>query len=210
MKLNIAHPANGSQKCVEMSAKEEQRFFGKKIGEQFDGAIISPEFEGTFLQIQGGNDYQGICMVSNQETTKRLRLLLKEGDIGYKCKRRGVRRRKTVRGSMVSNETQVLNLIIVKENKPIEGLTDVVKPQSHLPKKESKLCALLGLEAGANIREHLSKTMPGEKLPNIRIVRRITQKELERREARKTVREARKKKLVEDMKRYEGVHGALN
>lgn len=207
MKLNIAHPANGTQKCIEMSTKEEQRLYGKKLGEQINGNLIAPEYEDSIFELTGGNDYQGICMVKGQDTTKRLRLLLKKNDTGYRCRRIGVRKRKTVRGGVVSNETQVLNMILVKENKPIEGLTDVVKEKSHLPKKISKLCALLDIPQGSNIKNYLKeKIEPGQKLPKLKVVRTITKKEIEKRESGKKERKARAAQLLKDKHEYEKLY----
>lgn len=209
MKLNIAYPANGTQKCIEMSTKEEQKLYGKKIHDQFDGILIGQEYEGTIFEIVGGNDYQGVCMVEGKDTTKRIRLLLKKGDVGYRCRRIGVRRRKTVRGSIVSNEIQVLNLILVKENKPIEQLTTEFKEKSHLPKKLNKLCDVLGIEHGSNVREHLKKVLEGQKLPKLRIVRPITENEIKRRTENKKIREERKIRLLKDKIEYEKKYGAV-
>merc|ERR1712131_116154 len=188
MKLNIAYSANGTQKCTEMTTKEEQRLYGKKVGEQFDGEIIGEEFKGSILEITGGNDHQGFCMVRDKDTPKRLKLLLKAGDVGYRCKRKGVRKRKTVRGSIVSNETQVLNLMLVKENKPIEGLTDAMKPKSHLPKKITKLCKEFGLDPSKDVISQLKVAAGDQKLPRVRIVRKISENQLKKREAKKALR----------------------
>ena len=207
MKLNIAYPTNGTQICMDMSTKEEQRLYGKKIGEQFDGKIVSEDLDGSILQIAGGNDMQGVCMVPGKDTPKRIRLLLSKGDIGYRCRRKGVRRRKTVRGSIVSNETQVLNLLLVKENKPIQNLTTVVKDKTHLPKKISKLCETFNLEKGCNIRQELKKLLEGEKMPNLRIVRKISAKELKKREEKKKLREKKKAAYAKDKAEYETKYG---
>ncbi|KAL6121724.1 hypothetical protein NUSPORA_01309 [Nucleospora cyclopteri] len=209
MKLNIAYPANGTQKCIEMSTKEEQKLYGKKVGEQFDGTVVGAEYEGSIFQIMGGNDYQGVCMVPQKDTPKRIRLLLSKGDIGYRCRRKGVRRRKTVRGSVVSNETQVLNLILVKENKEIENLTDTFKDKSHFPKKLTKLWALFGLEKGASIKDHLKEILEGQKMQKLRIVRTITKKEIKKREEKKKLREEKKAKYLKEKSEYESKYGVL-
>lgn len=210
MKLNIAYPANGTQKCIEMTTKEEQKLYGKRIGDQFDGSIVGEEYEGTIFEIRGGNDYQGICMVEGKDTTKRIRVLLSENDTGYRCKRFGVRRRKTVRGGVVSNEVQVLNLALVKEAKPIEGLTTETKEKSHLPKKLSKLCAVLGIKDGSNVRAHLKSQLGNNKLPDLRIVRKITDEEITKRAENKKIREARREKMMKEKAEYEKKHGVLN
>lgn len=210
MKLNIAYPANGTQKCIEMSTKEEQRLYGKKLGEQINGNLIAPEYDGAIFELVGGNDFQGVCMVKGQDTTKRLRLLCKKGDTGYRCKRKGVRKRKTVRGGIVFNETQVLNMVLVKEAAPIEGLTDVVKEKSHLPKKINKLCALLDIPQGSNIKDHLKGALgPDQKMPKLRIVRTITKNEIEKRQSGKEERVKKAAQLLKDKQEYEKLYGAV-
>ena len=211
MKLNIAYPANGSQLSIEITAKEEQRLYGKRIGEQINGALINPEYEGSVFEIVGGNDYQGICMIKNKETANRLRILLKRGDVGYKCRKIGVRKRKTVRGSIISNETQVLNVILVKEGSEIAGLTDVVKDKTHLPKKINKLCEMLGLPENANIMKSV-KQMVGEdqKMPKLKIVRKIHKAEIAKREEGKRLRKLRAAKLSADKKEFEKKYGKVH
>jgi small subunit ribosomal protein S6e len=65
----------------------------------------------------GGQDKQGFPMKQGVLTNDRVRLLMSPGDKGFRGygRRRGERRRKSVRGCIVSQETSVLNLLIVKQ-----------------------------------------------------------------------------------------------
>lgn len=216
MKLNIAYPANGTQATREMSAKEEQRLYGKKIGDQFDGCIISEEFAGCVMQIVGGNDFQGVSMTAKVDTVKRTRLLLSKGDVGYRCKRNGVRKRKTVRGSIASNETQVLALVIaqVPEDKQIPGLTDVVKDKSHFPKKVSKIRAVCGIPDSvkdADVAQYtldlIRKNNPDAQKKSIKVTGVVSDAEVQRRLAKRAERQARKDKFMREKAEYEAKYG---
>ncbi|ORD96418.1 RS6 [Hepatospora eriocheir] len=211
MKLNIAYPANGTQKCFELSRKDEQKLYSKKIGDQFDGGLLFPEFEGSILQINGGNDYQGFCMSASYDTDKRRKELLKEGDVGYKCRVKGVRKRKSVRGSRVSNEIQVLNMSLIRENKVIEGLTDCFNDKSHLPKRLSKLCKEFGLPEGSNIRKFIKENREdtSKRMPRLRVILPKDDKIAERKEADKKAKLAQKEKIQKEREEYLAKYGSI-
>lgn len=80
----------------------------------------SQEFKGYIFKIKGGQDKQGVPMRQGVMTPLRVRLLMSPGDpcmLGY-GRRKGERRRKSVRGCIVSPDLSVLNLVIVKQGKP--------------------------------------------------------------------------------------------
>jgi small subunit ribosomal protein S6e len=55
----------------------------------------------------------------------RVRLLLKPGSQGYRAKRSGERKRKSVRGCIVGPDLKMLSCVVVKKGeKEIPGLTD--------------------------------------------------------------------------------------
>lgn len=213
MKINIAYPTNATQMSFEIKTKEEQRLYGKKINDQFDGIAIGPQFAGSIVQIVGGNDTQGIPMSPAQATTKRIRLLLSKGDVGYRCREKGVRRRKTVRGSIVSNEILALNVILVKpaEGVVIEGLTDVVKEKTHVPKKDKKLRAMFGVPEGQDtltyITNLLKKENPEAQIPKIKITGVVSEEKKKKIAKRKADREAKRKTLLAEKADYEAKYG---
>lgn len=213
MKINIAYPTNASQKSVEIKTKDEQRLYGRKINDQFDGGVIIPELAGSIVQIVGGNDYQGVPMTAAQATTKRIKLLLSKGDVGYRCRRNGVRRRKTVRGSVVSNEILVLNVILVKpaEDKTIEGLTDVIREKTHLPRRDKKLRMMFGVPEGEDTLSFIQKMIkdndPNATMPNIKITGVISEERKQKIAKRKVERETKKKALLAEKTEYETKYG---
>jgi small subunit ribosomal protein S6e len=79
------------------------------------------EFKGYIFKIMGGCDKQGFPMKQGVLTNGRVRLLLSPGDKCFRGygRRKGERRRKSVRGCVVSQDISVLNLVIVKRGVPL-------------------------------------------------------------------------------------------
>ena len=80
-------------------------------------ASASQEFNGYIFKIMGGQDKQGFPMKQGVLVPGRVRLLMKPGDSCFRGygRRNGERRRKSVRGCIVSPDLSVLNLMIVKQ-----------------------------------------------------------------------------------------------
>lgn len=156
MKLNIASPRHGTNICVEVTGNNERLLYGKALGDVADAGLFNPEFAGWLVQFTGGSDKQGFPMDSTLNTDKRQKLLRRKEDVGYKPKKKGERRRKSVRGAVISEETAVLCMKVVNDPidekeegqtaqdvKHIPGLTDTVVGTSHFPKRLTKLRRLL-------------------------------------------------------------------
>jgi small subunit ribosomal protein S6e len=90
----------------------------KKIGNEVDGSIISELFNGYIFKISGGFDEDGFAMKNGILTQGRKKILLTKGSKNFRFKngyhRTGVRKRKLVRGCIVSHSIRVLHLKIVK------------------------------------------------------------------------------------------------
>ncbi len=114
---------------------DSKMVYGKKIGEKINGNII--ELENYELQITGGSDKQGFPMKKGVSGSVRKRLLLAKS-VGYKPKNKGVRRRKSIRGEIVSEETAQLNLKVVKEgSKKFEEFFKKEEPKEEKKEDES-------------------------------------------------------------------------
>merc|ERR1719296_43505 len=66
------------------------------------------------MRITGGNNKQGFPMRQGILTNTRVRLLMHKGHKGYRQRRAGERKRKSIRGCIVGQDIAVLNLAIVK------------------------------------------------------------------------------------------------
>ena len=83
------------------------------------------EYKGYIFKIMGGQDKQGFGMKQGVLVPGRVALLMSPGDSCFRGfgRRKGERRRKSVRGCIVSQDLSVLNLAIVKKGTPWSQLS---------------------------------------------------------------------------------------
>jgi len=185
--LNIAYPATGCQKVLDIDDDRKLRaFFDKRISHEVEGEALGDDFKGYVFKITGGNDKEGFAMKQGILTTTRVRLLLAKGHSLYRPRKRGERKRKSVRGCIVSGELSVLNLVVVKKGDgEIPGLTDTVKPRRLGPKRASRIRKLFNLEKADDVKKFVIRRqiVKGEKKPYFKapkIQRLITPQRLQR------------------------------
>ncbi|MCK4428960.1 MAG: 30S ribosomal protein S6e [Candidatus Aenigmarchaeota archaeon] len=107
MKAVVSMNGKSFQKEMDLNAVQ-----GKILGDKISGDIIG--LEGYELQVTGGNDKQGFPMRRGVAGAVRKRFVLSEGT-GYRTERKGVRRRKGIRGEVISEETAQVNMKVLKE-----------------------------------------------------------------------------------------------
>jgi len=148
MKLTIAYPPNGTAKLIPIDSDVIlANFYDKRLAAEVNLDCLGEDWEGYKAKITGGNDKQGFPMMQGVLTTDRVRLLLSKKHNCYKERRKGQRRRKSVRGCIVSSENSVISLsILVKGPKDIVGLTDKIIPKTRGPKRASKIRKLFNLD----------------------------------------------------------------
>lgn len=121
------------------------------MGAVIEADILGDEFKGYLLKINGGNDKDGFPMRQGVIVNGRVRLLMSKGQKTYRPRRKGEKKRKSVRGCIVGHDIRVLALTIEKKgDNDIPGLTDTVKPLRLGPKRASKIRKLHGIAAGKN------------------------------------------------------------
>jgi small subunit ribosomal protein S6e len=118
-KVIVSDPEAGTSKVVELEEARAVPFIGRKIGETVDGAVV--DLPAHKLQIMGGSDKDGVPMRSNVHGGVRRNVVL-SGGTGFNPQDKGERRRKTVRGNVVTDEiVQINTKIIEKPKKPAES-----------------------------------------------------------------------------------------
>ncbi|MEK6854772.1 MAG: S6e family ribosomal protein [Nanoarchaeota archaeon] len=135
LKLNISE--KGKSWKLEL---EGENLFGKSVGNVIGGKEIKSDFDGYELEITGGSDIAGFPMSKNVEGTGLGRILLSRG-WGMREKIKGLRRRKTVRGKMISSSTVQLNLKVIKEGK--KQLSEIFPEQNQPKEKKSETPTLV-------------------------------------------------------------------
>lgn len=192
MKINIASPATGMQKVIEIDdEKRLQNLYDRRMAQEIDGSVLGDEFEGYLLRISGGNDKQGFCMRQGILTNTRVRLLCKKGHKGYRQRRAGERKRKSIRGCVVGHDIAVLNLVVTKAgDNPIAGLTDDSIPRRLGPKRANKIRQLFNLDKNDDVRNYVitrkfTNKAGREVRKSPKIQRLVTPLTLQRKRARK-------------------------
>jgi len=118
-KVVISDPATGRAYQKVVSGANANKLIGKQIGDIINGTLVDlpPDYE---LQITGGSDKDGFPMRPDIPGTGRKRILL-SGGVGYRPKEKGVRKKKTVRGRVISRDIVQINVKVVKHGKvPLE------------------------------------------------------------------------------------------
>jgi len=191
MKLNIANPATGEQKLIDID--DERRysiFYEKKISQEVPADPLGDEWKGYIFRITGGNDKQGFPMKQGVLVPYRVRLLLSDGHSCYRTRRNGERKRKSVRGCIVGPDIAVLSLVIIKQgDNEIPGLTDNVLPKRLGPKRATKIRKFFNLSKEDDVRKYVVRrsvtstkkenAKPYTKAPKIQ--RLVTPERLQRR-----------------------------
>ncbi|KAG7883023.1 hypothetical protein KL905_001725 [Ogataea polymorpha] len=194
MKLNIAYPANGTQKSIDIDDEHKLRaFYEKRMGQEVEGDAVSDEFKGYVFKITGGNDKQGFPMKQGVMIPNRVKLLLTKGVSCYRPRRTGERKRKSVRGCIVGSDLAVLSLVVVKQGEQeIEGLTDTQVPKRLGPKRANHIRKFYGLTKEDDVRQFVIRreVVKGDKkyTKAPKIQRLITPQRLQRKRAVKAAK----------------------
>ena len=114
VKFVISDPKTGKTYQKEVEQKKIIGLMSLRIGDEFDAGVI--DLPGYRLKITGGSDKDGFPMKKGVAGTSRKRLLL-SGGVGYNPKEKGIKRRKTVRGQVLSEDIVQVNCVVVKEGK---------------------------------------------------------------------------------------------
>lgn len=157
MKLNFAYPATGCQKLIDVDDERKVRiFYDKRMGQEVEIDSLGDEWKGYVVRIAGGNDKQGFPMKQGVLTNGRVRLLLKAGHSCYRPRRKGERKRKSVRGCIVDANLSVISLVVVQKGpKDIPGLTDTTIPRPLGPKRANKIRKLFNLTKEDDVRKYV-------------------------------------------------------
>ncbi|MCW4025809.1 MAG: 30S ribosomal protein S6e [Candidatus Bathyarchaeota archaeon] len=110
-KVIVSDP-NGTSKIVELEEARATPLIGRKIGETLDGAAV--DLPAHKVQITGGSDSDGAPMRSNVHGGVRRNVILSSGT-GFKPKKKGDRKRKTVRGDVITDEIVQINMKITEK-----------------------------------------------------------------------------------------------
>ena len=110
----ISDPDSGTSKTVELEENRSIPLIGRKIHEVIDGAVVG--LSGYKVQITGGSDKDGFPMRRNVHGGVRRKIII-GGGAGFNPNKSGERRRKMVRGNIITDEIVQINMKIVERPK---------------------------------------------------------------------------------------------
>lgn len=116
----VADPSEGATYQLDVDGQDANRFVGRDIGEEVDGGAVG--LDGYTLEITGGSDETGRPMRENVPGSDIKQLLL-DGGVGFEPSRDGERKRITVRGRKVSDETAQINAKVIDSD---EGVAEAL------------------------------------------------------------------------------------
>jgi len=121
----VVSDETGHTRQFEVDEQDANRFLGRNLGNEVDGNAVG--LDGAALELTGGSDDAGRPMREDVSGSD-LKELLLEGGVGYEPTRDGERKRITVRGRQVSDETAQVNAAVVGET-PIAVLLGEEEPE---------------------------------------------------------------------------------
>lgn len=149
----------------------------KKIGDEIDGSSISDVFEGYKFKITGGFDKDGFAMKNGILAQTKKKVLLTKGCSLFRFRRgyhrAGIRKRRLVRGCIVSHDIKNLHLKIIKKGpKDIAGLTEAkdAQPKRLGPKRATKILKEFGLLATYTEKKKLKGKEGEDQRKNLRFL----------------------------------------
>lgn len=134
-KIIISDPDLGTSKTVELEETRTVPLIGRRVGEVLDGAIVG--LSGHKVQITGGSDKDGFPMRPSVHGGVRRKIIL-GGGVGFNPKDEGQRRRKMVRGNVITDEIVQINMKIMEKPKKAK---EEKKTKEKTPKKEPEIKA---------------------------------------------------------------------
>lgn len=97
---------------VEVDPAQTRRLRGLRIGDEIDASLVG--LNGYKLKITGGSDKNGFPMKRDVEGQRRIRSLI-SGGLGFRPRREGQRRRKTVHGNIISDDIVQINTVVTEK-----------------------------------------------------------------------------------------------
>ena len=133
-KIIISDPETGKSQSVELEETQAVPLIGRKLGEVINGAAL--KLPGYKLIITGGSDRDGFPIRPTIHGGVRVGAIISEG-VGFHQSNKGERKRKTLRGNVITDAIVQINMKILekpkkskKEKEPIQKETQMDSPSA--------------------------------------------------------------------------------
>ncbi len=128
-KIVLSDPETGKSQLLEVEGPKAVPLVGRKLGETIDGSAIG--FGGHKIKITGGSDKDGFPMRPDIHGGVKTRVILTKG-VGFHPKEKGERKRRTLRGNVITEEITQINMKVIERPKK----TKKQEPPKEQEKKE--------------------------------------------------------------------------
>ncbi len=122
----VADPTDGQTYQHEVDGQDANRFLGRELREEVDGGAVG--LDSYTLKLTGGSDETGRPMREDVPGAQ-IRERLLEGGVGFNPTHDGERKRITVRGRQVSEETAQVNATIVDSDGDVRVALGLEEPE---------------------------------------------------------------------------------
>lgn len=177
---------------AEIKEADAEKLVGKKISDKFKGELLG--LAGYEFEITGGSDNAGFPMRRDVDGPTRKKAVL-TGGVGFHSKRKGLRRRKSVRGNTISGDIVQVNCKVIKAGtkkladvlgapgkKEAEGEAKEEKPQEETPKAEEKK-----EDKVEEKKEEVKEEKPAKEEKETEVKEELEEKKVEKKEEAKPV-----------------------
>ncbi|MFC7018723.1 MULTISPECIES: 30S ribosomal protein S6e [Haloarcula] len=106
----VSDPESGHTYQIDVDGQDANRFIGREIGEEVDGGAVG--LSGYTLEITGGSDTAGRPMRPDVRGTA-TKAIMSDGGVGFEPTADGERKRITIRGREVGDDTRQINAKVV-------------------------------------------------------------------------------------------------
>jgi len=114
---------------------ESEALLGKKIGDKIHGKEIKDDFDGYEFEITGTSDKAGFPGHKDIDSPALTKKLLTRGFGMKTAEPKGLRLRKTLRGSIISEDIMQINMNVLKHG---HKKMNEIFPDQNKPKEEKK------------------------------------------------------------------------
>ncbi|MBI5148611.1 30S ribosomal protein S6e [Candidatus Pacearchaeota archaeon] len=140
MKVDIAIK-DGKEKGRTVHLESNADLSGMKIGEMVKGDKVDSKLHGYELEIVGASDLAGFPYIKNVEGMNLRKQLMTSGK-GMHTKGKGLRKKKSIRGNTLSQDTMQVNLVVKKHGgksfEELFGPPKVKEKKQAVEKKEGE------------------------------------------------------------------------
>ncbi len=122
----VVSDKNGKARMFEVKDAQAQPLLGLRIGDELDASIIGLQGK---IKITGGSDKSGVPMRYDVHGAVKKYILITKG-VGLRKAEEGERKRKLVRGNVISDEIYQINAVLLEGSLPEEKKEEAQEAQA--------------------------------------------------------------------------------